>query len=57
MLNGNYFTQYSSDDETSSLQSSVFLKNHAVKELATPDTCSDDSQKFLFAICSSVGEI
>lgn len=57
MLNGNYLMQYSSDDETLSPQSLLFLKNHAVKEIAEPDTCSDDSQKFLFAISPSVGEI
>ena len=57
MLNGNYLTQYSSDDETLSPQSSMFLKNHTVKELATSDACNDDSQKFVFAIYPSDGEI
>lgn len=54
VLNGNYLTQYSSDDETLSPQSLLFLKNHTVKEIAEPDTCSDDIQKFLFVISPSV---
>lgn len=56
MLNGNYLMQYASADDTQLLQSMVFLKNHAVKELATPDTYSDDSQKFVFEIAPNVGE-
>jgi len=48
--------QYASADDTQLLQSMVFLKNHAVKELATPDTYSDDSQKFVFEIAPNVGE-
>jgi len=57
VLTGNCFTQYSSDDETLSPQSLLFLKNHAVKEIAKPDTCNDDSQKFLFVIYPRFGKI
>jgi len=57
VLSGNYLMQYSSDTDTQSPQSLLFLKNHTVKELAAPDTCSDDSQKFVFEISSTVGEL
>jgi len=56
VLNGNSLIQYSSDDETVSPQSLVFLKNHTVKEIGTPDAYSDDSQKFVFEISPTVGE-
>jgi len=56
VLSGNSLMQYSSDDETQPPQSSLFLKNHTVKELMMPDTHSDDVQKFMFEISPSVGE-
>ena len=48
--------QYASDADTESPQAKLFLKNHTVKEVAKPDTYSDDSQKFVFEISPSVGE-
>jgi len=56
VLNGNYLMQYSSDEEAQSPQSQMFLKNHAVKELTTPDSNNDDSHKFMFAISPVAGE-
>jgi len=56
VLSGNYLVQYSSDDETQSPQSVLFLKNHSVKELSSTDILSDDSQKFMFEISANAGE-